>query len=92
MGARPQGNTNQKGKCINIQLINAYQVYQKENADETGTVVSEKYILVLQWLWAASKEDEIVAPFPTSAAIDPRTIAWAQRVAVECLVFTAGRE
>ena len=64
---------------------------EKKNVDETSSVVSEKYIVVLQRLWAASKEDEIVAPFPTSAAIDPRTIAWAQRVAVECLIFTAGR-
>ena len=65
---------------------------EEEKVDEISPVVSVKYILVLQWLWAASKEDEIVAPFPTSTATDPQTIAWAQRVAEECLVLTAGRE
>ena len=40
---RLQGNTDDKGKCINIQLINAYRVCQKQVTDGSFTSYMQQY-------------------------------------------------
>ena len=53
---------------------------EEEKDPEDYTKVSENYILVLQWLWAASKNDTMVRPFPISPSNMKIAREWSENV------------